>query len=116
MSGVVAHDFNNALSVILGFSEVALRECEGKMEAKSQRYYLHNIVTAALDGAKMVTRLREFYRPDDVREPSVAVDVNELIKQAVIINRQTWKTRSLGNGDKIEVKTELAEIATVAAT
>jgi signal transduction histidine kinase len=115
MAGGVAHDFNNALSVILGFSEVALRECEGKMEAKSQRYYLHNIVTAALDGAKMVTRLREFYRPDDVREPRVAVNLNELIEQAVIITRPKWKTQSLGNGVKIEVRTELAEIAPVAA-
>jgi CheY-like chemotaxis protein len=115
MASGVAHDFNNALSVILGFSEVALRGCEGKLDAKSQRYFLHNIVTAALDGAKMVTRLREFYRPDDVREPRVAVNLNELIKQAITITRPKWKTQSLGKGVKIEIKTELADVAAVAA-
>jgi signal transduction histidine kinase/ActR/RegA family two-component response regulator len=115
MASGVAHDFNNALSVILGFSEVALRECEGKSDAKSQRYYLHNIVTAALDGAKMVTRLREFYRPADLAEPRVAVNLNELIKQAITITRPKWKTQSLGKGVKIDIKTELTDVRPVAA-
>jgi signal transduction histidine kinase len=115
MAGGVAHDFNNALSVILGFSEVALRDCEGKSDAKAQKYYLHNIVTAALDGAKMVTRLREFYRPTDSREPRVAINPNELIQQAITITQPKWKTLSQGDGVKIDIKTELAAVAAVAA-
>ena len=115
MASGVAHDFNNALSVILGFSEVALRKCEGKPDVETQRHYLHNIVTAALDGAKMVTRLREFYRPDDIREPRVAVNLNELVHQAITITQPKWKTQSLVKGVKIEVKTELAPIPAVAA-
>jgi signal transduction histidine kinase len=115
MASGVAHDFNNALSVILGFSEVALRECEGKSDAKAQRYYLHNIVTAALDSAKMVTRLREFYRPADSREPRVAVNLNELIQQAITITQPKWKTLSQGKGVKINVQTELATLPAVAA-
>jgi signal transduction histidine kinase len=115
MASGVAHDFNNALSVILGFSEVALRECEGSPDAKAQRYYLHNIVTAALDSAKMVTRLREFYRPADSREPRVAVNLNELIQQAIAITQPKWKTLSQGKGVKITVQTELAALPAVAA-
>jgi signal transduction histidine kinase len=115
MASGVAHDFNNALSVILGFSEVALRKCDGKPDVETQRHYLHNIVTAALDGAKMVTRLREFSRPDDIREPRVAVNLNQLIHQAITITQPKWKTQCLSKGVKIEVKTELADIPTVAA-
>lgn len=114
MATGVAHDFNNTLSVILGFGEIALRECEEKSKSAEMSKYLHTIITAAHDGAKMVTRLREFYRPQNHDEPRVSVDLNGLVEQAIALTEPKWKSQSLGSGVKIDILTDLKEVATVA--
>lgn len=114
MASGVTHDFNNALSVILGFSEIALEELDaGQKEAVAQ--HLRTIMTAALDGAAMVTRLREFYRPDGRDEPRAAIDLNMLIEQAARITRPRWNAQALAQGITIEVATELQKIPLISA-
>lgn len=110
MASGVTHDFNNALSVILGFSEVALMECEGQMRRTELETSLRTIITAGLDAARMVTRLREFYRPGGQDEPRTAVPLNEIIKQAVATTRPKWHSESLASEVTISVETDLAEI------
>jgi signal transduction histidine kinase/ActR/RegA family two-component response regulator len=110
MASGVTHDFNNALSVIIGFGEMALHECEQKAEANSVERFVRPMVVAALDGAKVVTRLREFYRPGGNEEPRVAVDLNKLVEQAAVITQPKWKSQRLGDGVKIELKAELAAV------
>jgi signal transduction histidine kinase len=110
MASGVAHDFNNALTTILGFGEVALRECEDSPGVEGMQNYLQTIITAARDGAKMVTRLREFYRPNDSAEPRVAVDVNELIKQSITITQPKWKSQPLVNGVNIDIVTDFGKL------
>jgi CheY-like chemotaxis protein len=70
------------------------------------------ILTAARDGAQMVTRLRDFYRPSG-EEPRTAVDLNALVQQAIKITQPKWKSQSLGEGLKITVETELGDIQPV---
>jgi signal transduction histidine kinase/ActR/RegA family two-component response regulator len=110
MASGVTHDFNNALSVIIGFGEMALRECEKGDETARMKQFLQPMVVAALDGARVVTRLREFYRAGGREEPRSAVDLNMLIEEAVTITQPKWRSESLGNGVKIEIKTELGDI------
>ena len=114
MAGGVAHDFNNALSVILGFSEIALNQIEEDGGNREVAQHLRTIMTAALDGAAMVNRLREFYRPGGRDEPRIAVDVNALVEQAASITRPKWSAQSLGNGIAIEVTTDLHDVPTIA--
>jgi DNA-binding response OmpR family regulator len=64
MAGGVAHDFNNVLSIVLGFGELVLADCDGVPGREKDAQAMRLIVTAAQDGARMVTRLREFHRPD----------------------------------------------------
>jgi signal transduction histidine kinase len=110
MATGVAHDFNNALSTVLGYGEIALRECEKKADRGDLRAYLQTITTAAQDGAKMVTRLREFYRPADKGEPRVVVELNELITQAITITQPKWKSQALRAGVSIEIASELEDV------
>jgi signal transduction histidine kinase/ActR/RegA family two-component response regulator len=114
MASGVTHDFNNALSIIVGFGEMALLECETKPEAAKLERYLRPMVIAALDGAKVVTRLREFYRPGGQDEPRTAVNINSLIEQAVTITQPRWKSQSLGGGVKIQIKTDLQPVPAAA--
>ena len=111
MASGVTHDFNNALSVILGYGEIALKQAEAEGDAGMQRC-LRPIITAARDGAHMVTRLREFYRPSG-EEPRAAVDLNALVRQAITITQPKWKSQSLGKGLKLTVETELGDIPPV---
>ncbi|MGH8163464.1 MAG: hybrid sensor histidine kinase/response regulator, partial [Rhodanobacteraceae bacterium] len=110
MASGVTHDFNNALSVILGFSDVALMECDGQMRRSELENYLHTIITAGLDASRLVERLREFYRPRDENEPRTVVQLNEIVKQAVATSRPRWHAESLGSDVEIRVETDLAEI------
>lgn len=115
MASGVTHDFNNALSVILGFGEIALWECERGMPPNDLAHCLRMMVTAARDGAVMVTRLREFYRPGGADEPRTAVDLNALLQQSITITEPKWKTQSLARGVTVTVETFLGEIPLVAA-
>ena len=110
MASGVTHDFNNALSVIIGFGEMALRECENDADTGRMKQYLRPMVLAALDGAKVVTRLREFYRAGGSEEPRSAVDLNALIEEAITITQPKWRSESLGQGVKIEIETEFGEV------
>ena len=111
MASGVTHDFNNALSVILGFGEIALEKVEEGGDEDLQQW-LRSIVISARDGAQMVTRLREFYRPAG-EEARIAVDLNALVQQAVNITKPKWKSQSLGEGLTVAVDTDLAEIPPV---
>lgn len=113
MASGVAHDFNNALSVILGFGEIALQRIEqGTTEDLNK--CLSNIVVAARDGARLVTRLREFYRPNSDNEPRAAVDLNALIRQIVAITEPKWKSESLGRDLHVDVVIKTEEISPIA--
>lgn len=114
MASGVVHDFNNALTTILGFGEVTLRECERKSDTAEVCGYVQTIITAARDGAKMVTRLREFYRPGAEGEPRVAVDLNELVQQAITITEPKWKSQALKAGIQIDIVTELKKMQRIA--
>jgi signal transduction histidine kinase len=104
MAGGVAHDFNNVLSIVLGYGELALGDCEGQPGREKDAESLRMIVTAAQDGARMVTRLREFHRPEGSRlEASLPVDLNVLAQQAVSLTEPLWKTQALKDGIVIKV-------------
>lgn len=113
MAGGVTHDFNNALSVILGFSEIALQEVEATDPHSEVIEHLRTIMTAALDGAAMVNRLREFYRPGGRDEPRTAVDVSALVEQAAAITRPKWSAQSLGRGVTIEMITDVRPVPAI---
>ena len=110
MAGGIAHDFNNALSVIMGFGELLLRDAEhGLTKAKAARH-ITTILTAAEDAAKIVRRLREFYRPDETGEQRVPVDLNKLIKQAISLTQPRWQTEATAGGRTIKISTDLGKI------
>lgn len=108
MAGGIAHDFNNSLGIIMGFTEMLLRDAETGEPSEDLKKSLTTILTAAEDAAKIVHRLRDFYRSDEADEQRIAVDLNELIDQAVSLTRPRWKTHAIATGREIVVRTDLA--------
>jgi signal transduction histidine kinase len=114
MAGGIAHDFNNALSIIMGFGELLLRDAEAGLSREKATMPLTTILTAAEDAAKIVHRLREFYRPDETEELRLPVDLNKLIEQAIALTQPRWQTAATAGGRTITISAEPGEIPCIA--
>ncbi len=110
MASGVAHDFNNALVPILGFSEL-LRVSPGALQDREKAMsYINTIHTAAGDAAKVVSRLKQFYRKQDEGDVFESVDVGKLVTQAITLTQPKWKCQMQASGATIQVEPELQAV------
>jgi signal transduction histidine kinase len=114
MANGIAHDFNNALAPILGFSELLLIKPELRADDTKLKNYLEMIHNASAESAKVVSRLREFYRFRDEGEVLTPVVVNDLVQQVVSFTQPRWKDQALAAGQTIEIRTELGNVPSIA--
>jgi signal transduction histidine kinase len=110
MASGVAHDFNNALTPIMGYTELMIRH-GAELNPGEFADNLKTIHTAAADAATVVSRLREFYRTTSAGETFQAVDLNLLAGQTVTLTQPRWKDQARSRGVTIEVVTDLQERA-----
>jgi len=113
MASGIAHDFNNALAPILGFSELLLKRPGAMDDDKRARGYVEMIHTAAEDSAKIVGRLREFYRYREENDVFTPVSLNDLIQQVISLTQPRWKDQAQAAGAHIAIKTDLQNIPTI---
>jgi signal transduction histidine kinase len=113
MANGIAHDFNNALSPILGFSELLLMKPETLQDPKKVRNYVEMIHAAAKESAKVVSRLREFYRYRDDAEVFTPVVINDLVLQVISLTQPRWKDQALAAGVNIDFRTEMENVPTI---
>ena len=109
MASGIAHDVNNALSPVVGFSDLILRGDYGLNE--NGKKYLKHIRTAGEDIAHIVARLREFYRTRDVAEALQQVSLNQLAEQVVDMTRPRWRDMPQSNGITIEMQSDFSSDA-----
>ncbi|MBV9659341.1 MAG: response regulator [Verrucomicrobia bacterium] len=141
MAAGIAHDFNNALTLIHGYSELLLGQlAPGKSEPSSgdgngndngaaaasssapapavaresmEAKFVRTIMMAARDAARTVSRLRAFYRSDDKEETRVAVNLNQLVEQAVTLTSPRWLDETQARGLRIVIKPELGTLPSI---
>jgi len=103
MASGVAHDFNNLLAAILGRAQLLLH----RVTDPTARQWLQIIERSATDGAKTVRRLQEFTR---IRrdQPAVAVDLNQVVREALELTESSWRLEPPRRGIVIEAVTDLA--------
>jgi signal transduction histidine kinase/FixJ family two-component response regulator len=85
----IAHDINNALAPVLGFTDLIERS-EPNVSARGIRF-LQTIKTAAQDIATIVGRMREFYRQRAPDEPLVNLKLNTTVQEAINLTRPRWR-------------------------
>jgi signal transduction histidine kinase len=112
MAGGVAHDFNNALSMILGYSELLLAT-EDEIDSEERQEYVRTIITAAKDSARMISRLREFYRPNDGKEVWEHVDFGQLLREAMSLTEPKWKNQCEHRGISVAIKLDTQPVPSV---
>lgn len=102
MASGIAHDINNALSPILGYSDMLLTQMPGiPPEAKK---YLQIIYQASADIARILARMREFYRRRSDPAGLKEVKVNQIIQEVVEMTRPRW--RDIPMRERIEINVE----------
>ncbi len=107
MAAGLAHDFNNSLSLILGYSELLLSELENTPYRAKSDEFLGTVITAAQDAARMFGRLRSIFRQADHDQEWRPVELNALVEQAVALTRPRWHGQALGQGVTIRLHMEL---------
>ena len=76
LAGGVAHDFNNILQVVLGYSEILLDDEELPQRCRSD---LQRVIESARRGADLVQRLLTFSRKTEIN--SQPLDLNDRINE-----------------------------------
>ncbi len=114
MASGIAHDFNNALVPILGFCELLLLKPAILQDPQKATRYLETIQTAAKDAASVVSRLREFYRPNKGERAFEPVSLKRLVEQAVTLTKPKWKDQAQAAGATVEIALELDAVPPVA--
>ena len=106
----VAHDFNNVLVAILGRTQLLLKMLErpgNKTERRALWIELEKglriIEKAALDAAETVRRIQEFSRTRDEDRLFTAININEIIADAIEFTRSYWKDAAEAQGIKIRI-------------
>jgi signal transduction histidine kinase/CheY-like chemotaxis protein len=109
MASGVAHDFNNALAVILGNTQLLLYTAKDE----GSRETLQTIEKVARDGAQTIRRLQDFTRK---RVPQLLfkLDINSIVQDAMEITRPKWKDDVQGRGISIEMVSRLGNLPPVA--
>jgi PAS domain S-box-containing protein len=95
----VAHDFNNALTAILGRAQLMRRQ----MQDESLVHNLDVIQTAAEDAAATVRRIQTFARQSPAKEFEL-LDVSSLLRDAIEITRTRWENEARLRGLRYEVE------------
>lgn len=110
MASGIAHDFNNALGPLLGFSELLLMRPENLDNKAKLRSYLEMIHTGARDAARVVARLREFFRKREDGEVFVPLDLNAVVEEVIGLTQPRWRSEALASGRTIRIEQELGQL------
>lgn len=104
MASGVAHDINNALSPVVGFSDLIV-QTETNLSELGKKH-LNYIRTAGEDIAHIVKRLREFYRPRNERESLQLLNLDVIARQVIDMMQPRWRDIPQARGIHIEMHTE----------
>ncbi len=107
MASGIAHDLNNTLTPILGFTELLL-ESDLVLDDKAEaRRCLEMLRTSAKDASNVVSRLREFCGPACTNEEFPLVDLARIVQQAVSLTEPKWRSQAQASGVTIDVTVEM---------
>jgi signal transduction histidine kinase/CheY-like chemotaxis protein len=104
MASGVAHDLNQSLGIIAGYSDLALQVLDDPdVDLAAMRDNLGLIARAAQDGGDTVKRLLTFARGAPEGEPEL-VDVAALLRDVAKLTAPRWRDAAQREGRPIEVE------------
>lgn len=104
MASGVAHDFNNVLMPIVGFSEMLLLETEELKHDNDIRHMLEMIHSAGQDAKNIVRRLQSIYKAEE--EQFCSIELASLIESVISMTMPKWKEEMRAKGKAIDIATD----------
>jgi PAS domain S-box-containing protein len=114
MAAGIAHNFNNALSPIVGLCELMLDQPEMRQDQQKVTQYLQMILQSANDAAGVVRHLRELYRRPEKYQTLQAVNLSHVVEQVVAMTEPRWKQQTQSAGKPVEIEMDLADVPAIA--
>jgi len=108
LAGGIAHDFNNLLQAILGYAQLMKQNPTDAVIKRS----LPILEAAALDGAEAVRRIQQ-YAQLRRSETSIAVDLNEIVEDALKITQPRWEQRVSKDNRPLQLRRGLDDVPVV---
>lgn len=109
MAAGIAHNFNNALTAILGQTRLLVYH-PADLEAVQKGLVI--IEKAAEDSVRTVQRIQKFARGATTSE-FMLTDLNQVVNEALEATQPIWKDQARREGRPVEVVTELGTISPV---
>jgi PAS domain S-box-containing protein len=97
----IAHDINNSLSPIIGYSDLILMTDNIDPQIRKRVSF---IKIASKDIMETVQEMREFYKPIEQDEELTEVNLNLIATSTLSLTKYKWKNVSESTGKVIEVK------------
>jgi signal transduction histidine kinase len=114
MSNGIAADFNNLLTVLIGYTDLLLLNNAQMLSNRPMAlHYLKNINTAARDSASLVARLREFHRERGAEEIFLPLNLTKLVQETAALTQPKWKNLARADGRQIAISLDLEPAAEV---
>jgi signal transduction histidine kinase/ActR/RegA family two-component response regulator len=107
LSRGMAHDINNALTPILGYTNLIMQSPEGLPENVVK--YVGSIRKAGERIAQNVATIRDFYRREGEAGALTIVDLNPLVRETAERSRLEWEGSPQSRDIRIDYKLELAD-------
>lgn len=114
MSNGIAVDFNNQLTVLIGYTDLLLLNNAQMLSNRPMAvHYLKTINTAAHDSAAILGRLRDFHRSRTAGEIFLPVNLPKLVQETAAATQPRWKNQARADGRQIAISLDLEPVTGV---
>jgi PAS domain S-box-containing protein len=117
LAGGVAHEFNNVLAAILGRVQLLKLQLEPPLSPEERQKLLLDLLRsldiiekASFDGAQVVKRIQEFSRKRTDDRDFKAININELLDNALEFTQMRWKNDAETKGITVAINKEYADL------
>ena len=110
MTGGIAHDLNNVLQPVLGYSDLLLMHPETLDNKARTLDHLKSIRTAAEDATNVIHRLGVSSRVPGNNDASKPVDLNKSVREAILFTKPKWIGQAQEGGSDIRFETDLQTV------
>lgn len=94
----IAHNFNNSLTAIIGYTQMALRNTKDLSVANN----LKTVEKAAMDAARMIQRIQDFAQQQQ-KELFSTADANQLVRDSLELTRSRWRDDAQAKGISYQI-------------
>ncbi len=96
----VAHNFNNALAAVLGYTQLSIP----KVKDSEVEKYMRVVEQSAKDAARMVERIQNFARARSRTDDFLPLRLSDIVHDAIDITRPRWRHDAEALGVKYDVR------------